>query len=166
MLTVGQILARKAGYDVCTIGPDATVFDAIRMLAEHNIGSLIVTKHEKLLGVITERDYARKVILQGRSSKTTAVCEVMTKDVVYTTPESTLEDCMALMITKFIRHLPVLEGGRIVGIVSIGDVVKAELSERELLISDLVSYVTDSPMTIQQQRMDGKPADRRRSSWH
>lgn len=152
MLTVDEILAEKTIHDVCTIAPDATVFDAIKVFAEQNLGALIVVEDGRLLGLVTERDYARKVILLGRSSRTTKVREIMSANVIYVAPHTTIEDCMAIMITKYIRHLPVVEGDRLVGIISQGDVVKAELGKKEFMITELVRYITDSPMVEQEQR--------------
>lgn len=151
MVTVGQILAGKTTQDVCTISPDSSVLDAITVFAEHNLGALIVTEDGTLQGLITERDYARKVMLLGRSSKTTTVREIMSKKVIFVTETTTIDECMALMINKFIRHLPVLQGHQIVGVISIGDVVKANLGEKEFLIDELVRYITDSPMVMQGQ---------------
>jgi CBS domain-containing protein len=146
MDTAGQLLGQKKTQDVCTIGPDAMVYDAIKMLADHNLGALIVTEHDRLVGVFTERDYARKIILRGRSSRTTRVRDIMSDHVIYVTPDTTLDTCMALMINKYIRHLPVLEGDRLIGIVSMGDAVKACLGEREFVIDQLVHYITGSPL--------------------
>jgi CBS domain-containing protein len=156
MWTVGQILAGKKTQDVCTISPDATVYDAVSVLARHDLGALLVTKEARLVGVMTERDYARKVILKGRSSKTTLVREIMSAHVLYVTPAATIEDCMALMTNKYIRHLPVLEAKRLIGVVSMGDVVKALLGEKDFIIDELVRYITDSPMVSLAQR---RPAD-------
>jgi CBS domain-containing protein len=152
MTTAGQVLAQKKLHDVCTISPDATVFEAIKCMAEHNLGALIVTQNDGLVGVITERDYARKVILHGKASKTTLVREIMSDAVIYVTPDTPTEECMALIINKYIRHLPVLSDEKLVGIISIGDVVKATLGDREFLIDELVHYITDSPMISQRQR--------------
>jgi CBS domain-containing protein len=156
MRTVGGILAKKKTQDVCTIGPDATVFDAIKVFAEQNLGALIVTEAEHLLGLVTERDYTRKVILKERSSRTTRVRDIMVTDVLYVTRDSTIEECMALMTNKFIRHFPVLDAGRLVGIVSMGDVVKGMLDERDFTIEELMRYIADSPMTSRAQQRDQK----------
>lgn len=152
MLTVREILSHKRTQDVCTISPESTVFDAIKVFAEQNLGALIVTENRELVGLITERDYARSVILEGRSSKTTRVRDVMLAKVIYVTPDTTIEQCMAIMLGKYIRHLPVLEDGQLVGIVSMGDVVRAVLGEKEFQIDELVRYITDSPLTTQSQR--------------
>lgn len=157
MYTVGNLLEQKTTHEVCTIGPEATVFEAVRVLAEHNLGALIVTEQGRLVGVFTERDYARNIVLKGRSSKDTYVRDVMSSKVIFVTPESTLEECMSLMINKFIRHLPVLGtvgGSRIlVGVVSMGDAVKSVLGEREFTIDQLVQYITDSPIAMDEHRL-------------
>ena len=149
MVTVGQILRGKSTQEVCTISPESTVLDAVTMFAKYNLGALIVTEFELLRGVITERDYARKIILLGRSSATTKVGEVMSTHVLFVTPETTMEECMAIMISKFIRHLPVLDEHRVIGVISIGDVVKSCLEEREFVIDELTRYITDSPVVMQ-----------------
>lgn len=152
MQTVAKLLESKTTLDVCTISPDATVFDAIKVFAEQNLGALIVTENGLLKGLITERDYARKVILKGRSSRDTKVRDIMTSKIIYVDPTYTIDQCMSIMLHKYIRHLPVVEGDRLVGIVSMGDVVKAVLGEREETIEKLVEYITDSPMTNQKVR--------------
>ena len=143
MTTVGRLLDSK-GHDVWSIAPDASVFDAIKLMADRGIGAVLVMKGEKLVGVVSERDYARKVILQGRSSKDTPVRQIMTDKVFYVRPDQTVEDCMVLMTEKRIRHLPVLDGDRLVGMISIGDVVKSVISEKETLIRQLENYITGS----------------------
>lgn len=143
MSTVKQLLAGKPG-EIWSIAPNVSVYRALELMAEKNIGALLVLEAGKLAGIISERDYARKVILQGRSSKTTAVDELMTPLVFHVSPEQTLEHCMALMTSKRIRHLPVLEGDRVVGIVSIGDVVKAIITEQASAIKQLEHYITGS----------------------
>jgi len=149
--TVRQLLSRKKNQDVCTIRPEATVLDAIVMFAEQNLGALIVTEGDQLVGVVSERDYARKVILKGRSSQSTKVREIMSDDVIFARPDTTIEECMALMITRYIRHLPVMdEDSRLIGVVSIGDIVKGALGEKEYVIDQLLTYITDSPLTMQQ----------------
>jgi CBS domain-containing protein len=143
MTTVGRLLDAK-GHDAWSIAPDASVFDAIKMMADHGIGALLVMDGEKLVGIVSERDYARKVILQGRSSKDTPVRDIMTDKVFYVRPEQTVEDCMVLMTEKRIRHLPVLADGHLTGIISIGDVVKSVISEKDTLIRQLENYITGS----------------------
>ena len=127
---------------VWTIEPEASVYDAISEMSDKQIGALIVTEDNKVIGIITERDYARKVILQDKSSKNTLVREIMTKRVIYVKPDQKLEECMALMTKRHIRHLPVLDGDRLIGMISIGDVVKAVISEKEFLIDQLTRYIS------------------------
>jgi CBS domain-containing protein len=134
-------LERK-GHDVWSIAPDATVYEAIRRMAEQGVGALVVLDGRKLAGIISERDYARKVILLDRSSKDTPVSAIMTREVVYVTPRQTVEECMALMTARRIRHLPVMEDGSVVGILSIGDLVKDIIADREYLIEQLENYIT------------------------
>ena len=147
MQTVARLLESKQSLDVCTISPEATVFDAIKVFAENNLGALIVTEQGFLRGLITERDYARKVILQGRSSKETTVKDIMTENIIYVSPNDTVSACMEVMLNRYIRHLPVVENGRLIGIISMGDVVKSVLSHQNQTIDNLVEYITDSPMT-------------------
>ena len=141
MNTVKQILDQK-GRSVFTIEPDASVYDAIVMMAEKSIGALAVTDGDKLVGLISERDYARKGFLQGRSSPDTKVSEIMTDCVMVVPPERTAEECMALMTEKHFRHLPVVEDGNLVGMISIGDMVKAIISEQRFTIEQLEQYIT------------------------
>ncbi len=124
---VKDILAAK-GSTVWTISPDAQVYDAIKLLDEKNVGALVVVENDKVAGIFSERDYARKVYLQGKSSRNTTVRGVMTPDVVSVRPDTPLNECMSLMTLKRIRHLPVMDGGQLVGIVTVGDVVKAATS--------------------------------------
>jgi CBS domain-containing protein len=141
MKTVGDVLRAK-GSAVCAAKPDETVYHALTVMAEKNIGALIVREGESVVGIFSERDYARQVELQGKASKDTLLRDVMTTRVVFVRPEQSLEECMALMTDKRIRHLPVLEQAQLVGILSIGDVVKAVISEKEFLISQLENYIT------------------------
>lgn len=141
MKKVRDIL-RVKGPDVWSIGPNALVYDAMRLMADKEIGALLVMDETKLVGIISERDYARKVILQGRSSHSTQVREIMTSRVVYTEPERNIDECMALMTDKRIRHLPVLEGGEVSGVISIGDLVKAIITEQKFIIEQLERYIT------------------------
>lgn len=141
MVTVRQLLEGKS-RDLWTISPDASVFEALEQLAEKDIGALLVTEGEKLVGIFSERDYARKVALKGRTSKETTIGELMTRDVRYVQPEHTVEQCMVLMTDKRIRHLPVLQDQKLVGIVSIGDVVKAVISDQADTIQFLQQYLT------------------------
>jgi CBS domain-containing protein len=139
--TIREILDNK-GYQIWSVSPDNKMFDALRLMADKNIGALVVLDDDKLVGIISERDYARKVVLKGKTSKETPVEEIMTPKVLYVTPEKTAEDCMALMIEKHIRHLPVYENNRLIGVVSIGDVVKAVVEEKKIAIEHLENYIT------------------------
>ena len=141
MKTVAQLLRAK-GHDVLSISPEAFVFEALKVMAEKNVGALLVVEGERLVGVFSERDYARKVILKGKASKEIPVREIMTSHVLYVRPEQTIEECMALMTDKRVRHLPVLEQERLVGVISIGDVVKAIIAEQEFIIEQLQNYIT------------------------
>jgi len=147
MHTVKELL-REKGHQVWTIVPQATVYEALELMAAENIGSLVVVERGDVAGVFTERDYARKVILEGRSSKTTTVAELMTTDVLYVSPDDTIENCMALMTDKRLRHLPVMENGRLAGVVSIGDIVKVIISEREFTIRELERYITGGHSSV------------------
>ncbi len=140
MKTVTQLLEAK-GREVHTIGPDARVIDALKLMADKDVGALVVTEGAKIAGIISERDYARKVILQGKSSHDVAVREIMTARVVTVQPRHTVEECMALMTEKRIRHLPVTEGERLIGVLSIGDLVKEVIAEQEATIKQLESYI-------------------------
>lgn len=140
MKTVNQLLQNK-GSQVWSIRPDALVIDALQLMAEKEVGALVVLEGNQVVGILSERDYARKVSLLGKSSKTTPVREIMTEKVVFIRPEQTVEDCMALMTNKRIRHLPVMEGERLVGVISIGDVVKEVISQQEFIITQLENYI-------------------------
>jgi CBS domain-containing protein len=124
------------------MAPDATVYDALKLMADRNVGAVLVMDTDRLVGILSERDYARKVILHGKSSKDTSVREIMTQRVVYVRPEQTAEECMALMTDKRVRHLPVLEDDQVVGVISIGDVVKSIISEQEFIIEQLERYIS------------------------
>jgi CBS domain-containing protein len=139
--TVALILKAKQHQSVLTIAPTATVMDAVRMMAEYNIGGLPVVEGDRIVGIVTERDYARKVALQGRSSEQTLVRDIMTSQVMYVSPAQTTEECMALMTDKRLRHLPVLDEGRLVGLISIGDLVKDIISEQQFVIDQLRNYI-------------------------
>ena len=141
MKSVRDILASK-GHDVWSIGPDATVFETLQLMAEKEIGAVLVMAGDSAVGMFTERDYARQVILKGKASKDTPVREVMATRVVYVKPDQTIENCMALMTDKRVRHLPVLDQNRVCGVLSIGDVVKAVISEKQFLIEQLENYIT------------------------
>src|SRR5437660_6554155 len=137
MKTVTQLLRGK-GQGILSVSPDTPVFDALQVMADKNVGALLVLERGELVGIFSERDYARKIILKGKASKETPVREIMSSHVLYVRPEQTLEDCMALMTDKRVRHLPVLEEGqRVVGVIYIGDVVKDILSEQEFIIEQL-----------------------------
>ena len=140
MKFVKHILDTK-GNDIWFVTPSDSVLDTIKMMAEKGIGALLVMEDEKLCGIVSERDYARKVILKGRSSEKTPVKDIMTAEVVSTDPMQTVEDCMKLMTEKRIRHLPVLEGGKVVGVLSIGDLVKAIIAEQQFTIEQLSNYI-------------------------
>jgi len=141
MTRVRDILAVK-GRDVWSIAPNASVYDAMKLMADKGIGALLVMEGAKLVGIISERDYARKVILQGRSSRTTSVQEIMTTRVAYAEPEQNIEECMALMTEIRIRHLPVIEAGEVRGVISIGDLVKSIIAEQKFIIEQLERYIS------------------------
>jgi CBS domain-containing protein len=141
MKTVHQMLQAK-GYDIWSIAPDATVYDALTLMAERNVGALPVVRELSLVGIFSERDYARKVILKGKHSKDTLVREVMTENPICIGPNNTIEECMTLMTANHIRHLPVLEGAKLLGVVSIGDAVKGIISEQQSTISHLEHFIT------------------------
>jgi CBS domain-containing protein len=140
MRTVKDILVTK-GSNVVTIDHKQTVYDAILLMDTHHIGCLVVTDEDELVGVITERDYACKVIVKGRQSKTTTIDEIMTDQLVVAKPETTINECMALMTNKRIRHLPVMDEGKLVGLISIGDVVKEVIDEQNFVIEQLELYI-------------------------
>lgn len=139
--TVKQILEEK-GHEIWSVSPDDNVYDALKKMAEKNIGALLVLEGEDLVGIISERDYARKVMLKGKSSMDTPVKDVMTPRVLYVRINQPIEDCMALMTDKRIRHLPVFDEDKLVGVISIGDVVKAIISHQEFVIEQLENYIT------------------------
>lgn len=139
--TMRELLDRK-GHDVWSVGPDTSVFDAVRLMAEKEVGALVVLDGNKVVGLISERDYARKLVLQGRSSRETPVRDVMTARVFGVRPDQTIEECMALMTDKRIRHLPVMNGGELVGVVSIGDLVKAIIADQQFIIEQLENYIS------------------------
>lgn len=138
--TVRQILEDK-GYNIHSVSPDDLVIDAIRLMAEAKVGALLVMEDDKVAGIISERDYTRKVILNNRSSQTTRVRDIMTSDVIAVRPEQNIEDCMVVMSKHQVRHLPVLEGNKAVGMLSVMDVVKSILSEKEFIIEQLENYI-------------------------
>jgi CBS domain-containing protein len=140
MTTVQQLLDEK-GHDVLSIHPDDSVFDAIQLMAKENVGALVVIEDDRPVGIFTERHYARSVFLMGRSSPKTRTREIMTTDVICARPEQTVEECMAVMTSKRVRHLPVLREERLVGIVSIGDLVKSIIEDQNFAIEQLEHYI-------------------------
>jgi CBS domain-containing protein len=140
MKSLKQLIDAKGGQ-VYSIRPDATVFEALKLMAQKDIGALLVMDGARLAGIMSERDYARKVILQGKSSQDMAVRDIMTADVVKIDPSRTVEECMSLMTQRRIRHLPVCEGDKLVGVLSIGDLVKEVIAEQEQTIKQLESYI-------------------------
>jgi CBS domain-containing protein len=138
--TAQQVLARKS-QRLLSIAPDATVFDALTLMAKHDIGSLVVLDGERLTGIFSERDYARQVVLLGKSSKEVRVREIMTHKVLCVRPDQTVNECMALMTEKRVRHLPVLDHKKVIGVISIGDVVKEVISGQQMMIEQLEHYI-------------------------
>lgn len=137
-----QHLLDTKGREIISIARDASVFDAIKLMADRAVGSLLVMEGDELNGIVTERDYARKVIIKGRSSESTRVAEIMTTDLITTTAEQSVNDCMTLMSEKRIRHLPVLADGKVVGLISIGDLVQAIISDQQAEIEQLGQYIS------------------------
>ncbi|HEY9038766.1 MAG TPA: CBS domain-containing protein [Roseovarius sp.] len=141
MTTIRQLLAEK-GSEVLAIGPDETVLDAITMMAEHDVGALVVLKDGKLIGIFTERHYARNVLLKGRSSPKTKVSEAMSPHVICVAPAQTVEECMAIMSDRKVRHLPVISVNEVIGIVSIGDLVKSIIGDQKFVIEQLEQFIS------------------------
>jgi CBS domain-containing protein len=139
--SVRQVLKAK-GYAVETVSPETTVYDALQKMSNRELGALVVLEEGNICGLVSERDYARKVVLQGKNSRETPVQEIMTRRVINVEPQQTVEACMVLMSDKHIRHLPVIEEGRLIGIVSIGDIVKAVIEAQRLTIEELETYIT------------------------
>jgi CBS domain-containing protein len=139
--TIRNLLDEKGG-EVFGIAPDATILDALKLMAEKNVGAVIVLEDDTIVGILSERDYARKVALMGRASASTAVSEIMTTSVSTVSPEGSVDECMGLMTEGRFRHLPVVEDGQVIGVISIGDVVKAVIERQQALIGDLERYIT------------------------
>lgn len=144
MATVRDMLKTK-GFEVWSVAPDASVYHALELMAEKNIGAVLVMESDRMIGILSERDYARKVILHGKSSADTPASEIMTDRVMCVGPEDSAEQVMALITEKKIRHLPVLEDGELIGLISIGDVVKATIAQKEFIIEQLEQYVKGTP---------------------
>jgi CBS domain-containing protein len=142
--TVREMLQKK-GNKIYSISPNQKIFEALQLMAAKDVGALLVLDGEGLVGIISERDYARKVALEGKSSRDCLVSDIMTSDVMYVEIESSTDECMALMINKKIRHLPVFDKGNLVGVISIGDVVNAVIDEEKFINEQLVRYITDKP---------------------
>ena len=142
MTKVVQILRSKSDPAVHTIVPTASMFDALTLMAEKNIGALLVMEGETIVGLLSERDYARKIVLMGRSSKETPIRDIMTSPVMYVSPQQSTEECMALMTDSRLRHLPVLDDGKLIGLISIGDLVKDIISEQSFVIEQLQFYIS------------------------
>ncbi len=148
MRTVREIISGK-GNDVYSVSPDDTIFNALKLMAEKKIGAVLVIENGEIAGIMSERDYARKVVLEGKSSKDASVREIMSHKVIYVDIDRMVEECMALMIEKRIRHLPVFEQNKLAGMISIGDVVKAVIDEKEFVISQLVQYIKSTPEIVE-----------------
>jgi len=140
MGAVSKILERK-GNLIFSISPETSVFRALEIMVEKNVSALLVTEADKLVGIFTEKDYARKVILKGKASKQTKIKEIMSEDIVFVAPENSIDHCMKLMTTKFIRHLPVVSNDKLIGIISIGDVVKHVIEEQKFIIENMEQYI-------------------------
>ncbi len=141
MKSIGDVLDKKGRY-VWSVKPDDTIFDSLQMMAEKGIGGVVVMDGENLVGIVTERDYARRVILEGKASKTATVGEIMTKNVRWVSEEQTIDECMALMIERQLRHLPVMKAEEVIGVVSIRDLVQAVVAEQKVIIDHLQHYIT------------------------
>jgi CBS domain-containing protein len=141
METVRDILRAK-GHNVWSVAPDATVLEALELMAAKNVGAVLVLEDDRLVGIMSERDYARKVILVGKTSKDTPVSEIMTSRVLYVSADQTIQECLALMTEKRIRHLPVMEGDRVIGVVSIGDVGRVIIEDQQFMLDQLENYIT------------------------
>jgi len=142
-MTIVQRLLENKGNVVWSIAPDASVFEAVQLMADKRVGALMVVEQNELVGVISERDYAREIVLKDRVSRDTPVSAIMTRRVLYVRPDQTLDECMVLMSEKNLRNLPVLDNGRLIGVISMRDVVKDLISEKEFMIAQLENYITD-----------------------
>jgi len=142
--TIDKILRQKSG-EIWSIHPDATVYDAIKLMAEKNVGALVVMENDRLTGIVSERDYSRKVMLQGKTSRTATVREIMTTELTTAHPKETVEDCLRFMTDKRIRHLPVVCDGELRGVISIGDLVKEVISSQNATLDALQSYISGYP---------------------
>lgn len=152
MKIVREILQKK-GHQIWSVSPEFSIYDALKLMAEKNIGALLVIEKDNVVGIMSERDYARKVALEGKSSRDAKVKEIMSEKVIYVESERMIDECMALMIQKRIRHLPVYENERLTGMISIGDVVKAVIDEKEFVIDQLVQYIKNTPaITLEEHK--------------
>jgi len=142
--TISDILRHK-GTQVWSVSPEATVLDAIKLMAERNVGALLVMQGERLVGIISERDYTRKVALKGKASKDTAVSEILSGQIIHVSPSHAVDECMRLMTERHVRHLPVMEGDKVVGLVSIGDLVNHVITAQSQTIEQLQTYITGLP---------------------
>ena len=141
MTTIANLLKNK-GHEVWSVAPTDLVFDAITSMAEKGVGALLVMDADKLVGIFSERDYARKIVLEGKSSRNTSVADIMTRDVIRASPDQSIEDCMSVMTENHIRHLPVAEDDQVIGVISIGDLVKVIIVEQKELIAQLERYIS------------------------
>ncbi|HEU5296684.1 MAG TPA: CBS domain-containing protein [Burkholderiaceae bacterium] len=142
MKTALQILRSKLDQTVHTMGPNASAYEAVSLMVDKNIGALVVVERDQVVGIVSERDYARRIVLMARSAKDTLLGDIMSSPVLYVKPDQTLEECMALMTENRLRHLPVMDGSRLIGLISIGDLVKATISEQKFTIEQLEHYIS------------------------